>query len=332
MRPMQAIYDPAWRYEGPPRRVLVLGATGTIGRAACAALDAAGHGVVAALRRRPDTPPTGAVEIGALDDEAFLARVLRRHRCDTVLSCLASRSGAPADAFAVDLGLNSHALRAAKEVGVPRFVLLSAICVQRPHLAFQHAKLAFEAELAASGLTHAIVRPTAFFKSLSGQLGRIREGKPFLVFGNGRLTSCKPISDRDLARFLTRCVEGGASDDRILPVGGPGPALTPLDQGRALFEAAGITPRFRYVPPGLLRGIAGGLQLAGAVSARARAKAELAKIGHYYATQSMLVWDAAAGRYDADATPEFGHDTLPDFYRRLAAGTVTIDRGAHAVF
>ena len=328
----EAIYDSVWHHDGGRRRILVLGGSGTIGRAACAALVAAGHMVVVALRRASPTPPAGLVEVGALEDEAFLTGLLRSHACDTVLSCIASRSGAPADAWAVDLGLNSHALRAAKSAGAGRFVLLSAICVQRPKLAFQQAKLAFETELAASGLTYSIVRPTAFFKSLSGQLARIRAGKPFLVFGDGRLTACKPISDADLAQFLMRCVEGGAGDNRILPVGGPGPALTPLEQGEALFEAAGLVPKFRHVPPGLLRGIAGGLAAAGVISPKAREKAELARIGLYYATESMLVWDKAAGRYDADATPEFGQDTLQAFYRKLAEGEVTVHRGEHAVF
>ena len=48
-------------------------------------------------------------------------------------------------------------------------------------------KLAFEAELQASGLRYAIVRPTAFFKSLAGQVQRVRSGKPYLAFGGGRL-------------------------------------------------------------------------------------------------------------------------------------------------
>ncbi len=77
------------------------------------------------------------------------------------------------------------------------FVLLSAICAQKPVLAFQKAKLAFEAHLLEQGLTYSIVRPTAFFKSLSGQVARVKQGGPFLVFGDGRLTACKPISDAD---------------------------------------------------------------------------------------------------------------------------------------
>ena len=64
----------------------------------------------------------------------------------------------------------------AEHIGIGRFVLVSAICVQRPRLAFQHAKLAFEAELAASQLDWTVLRPTALMKSLSGQLARVRPG------------------------------------------------------------------------------------------------------------------------------------------------------------
>ena len=75
-----------------------------------------------------------------------------------------------------------HALDAARQAGVSHMVLLSAICVQKPLLAFQHAKLAFEKTLIESGLTYSIVRPTALFKSLSGQVERVTRGKPFMVF------------------------------------------------------------------------------------------------------------------------------------------------------
>ncbi len=253
-------------------------------------------------------------------------------RFDALVSCLASRTGAPADAWAIDHRAQSHALAAATEAGVGQMVLLSAICVQKPLLAFQHAKLAFEAELMASGLTWSIVRPTAFFKSLSGQVERVRQGKPFLIFGDGTLTACKPISDDDCAAYLADCLDDPARQNRILPIGGPGPALTPRAQGEELFRLLGREPRFRSVPVALLDTIIGGLSLAGKISPKARAKAELARIGRYYATESMLVLDPATGRYNADATPETGTETLPDFYSKLIRGEATVDRGEHAVF
>ena len=315
------------------RRVFLLGATGTIGQATARALLDAGHEVVCLVRPGREVPHGAEARFGDVTDPDSLRRDgLRGERFDVLVSCLASRTGAPKDAWAIDHQAHVEALQAAKEAGVTQVVVLSAICVQKPLLAFQQAKLAFEEALQASGLTYSIVRPTAFFKSLSGQVERLRAGKPFLVFGNGRLTACKPISDADLGRFLANCVTDQARWNQVLPIGGLGPALTPLDQGRLLFEALGLEPRFRHVPVGLLRGIAGGLALAGQVVPKLREKADLARIGLYYATESMLVWDPEAGRYDADATPEYGADTLPGHYARLARGEIGDQRGEHAVF
>jgi divinyl chlorophyllide a 8-vinyl-reductase len=181
-------------------------------------------------------------------------------------------------------------------------------------------------------LTYSIVRATAFFKSLSGQIERVRQGKPFLLFGDGRLTACKPISDRDLAAYMVDCLDDVALQDRVLPIGGPGPAITPLEQGERLFALLGREPRYKQVPVALIKNIAVALGAAGKLIPPLAVKAELARIGHYYATESMLVLDPASGRYDADATPETGRDTLFDYYRAVIAGAETVERGEHAVF
>jgi len=317
------------------RRVLLFGATGTIGRATAAALAARGHRVTCIVRpgRGAGLPEGVEVRQAPVTDPAALLRDgIRGERFDAAVSCLASRSGVPADAWAIDHRANRNALAAAQAAGADHFVLLSAICVQKPRLAFQHAKLAFEADLAASGTEWTVVRATAFFKSLSGQVDRLRRGRPFLVFGDGRLTACKPVSDGDLAAYLADCLDDPARRNRILPVGGPGPAVTPRDQGEALFRLLGLPPRFRQVPVALLDAVVAGLSAAGRLSPALAAKAELARIGRYYATESMLVLDPATGRYDAAATPETGSETLFDFYARLVRGEVAADRGAHAVF
>jgi divinyl chlorophyllide a 8-vinyl-reductase len=314
-----------------PRTVLLLGATGTIGRATAGALEEAGHTVVAPVRSGADAAHL-ARPVRCDFTNTSLTDLMKDNCCDAVISCLASRTGSPSDARAIDRDLNATVLDAARAAGIAQFVLLSAICVQKPQLAFQQAKLEFEQQLQAAGLTWSIVRPTAFFKSLSGQLGRVRKGKPFLLFGNGELTACKPISDADLAGYLVACLHDKSLHNRILPIGGPGPALTPRQQGELLFAALGQPPKFRQVPVGLMSAIIAGLSFAGRLSPGFREKAELARIGRYYATESMLVWDAANARYDADATPETGTDTLADHYRKLVSGDAKDDRGAHAVF
>ena len=216
--------------------------------------------------------------------------------------------------------------------GATQAVLLSAICVQKPRLAFQHAKLAAERALVESGLAYSIVRPTAFFKSLSGQLDRLRRGKPYLLFGDGTLTACKPISDGDLAGYLADCLDLEERRNRILPIGGPGEAITPRQQGERLFELLGLTPRFREVSPRVLDAVIGVLATLGRVVPPLADKAEFARIGRYYATESMLVLDPHSGRYDADATPSTGSETLFDFYARLVSGAESNERGDHAVF
>lgn len=317
-----------------PRRVLLIGATGTIGRATAHALVGRGYDVVAFARRADCAGLAGVtVRVGQLSDPQSLTRDgLRGETFDAVVSCLASRTGAPADAWAIDYGAHAAALAAAKAAGVRHFVLLSAMCVQKPLLEFQRAKLAFEAELIRSGLTYSIVRPTAFFKSLSGQVERVKQGKAFLLFGDGTATACKPISDGDLARFIANCLDDSNCWNRILPIGGPGPPITPRQQGEELFALLGRAPKFRSVPVALLDTIIAVLAALGRISPRLADKAELARIGRYYATQSMLVLDTATGRYDAAATPSTGTETLFEFYRRLIAGEVDVDRGDHAVF
>ena len=74
------------------------------------------------------------------------------------------------------------------------------------------------------------------------------------------------------------------------------------------------------------------LQAVGRFSPAMASKAELARIGRYYATESMLVWDRDRQCYSESDTPSFGSQTLQDHYRAMAAGLIGDQRGAHAVF
>ena len=326
----------------------MLGATGTIGRATVRALVQRGHEVVCFVRARAGQGgatglagldstqrmlPGAVLRVGDVQDPVSLARDgFAGERFDALVSCMASRTGAPQDAWAIDHRAHVQALAAARAAGVQQVVLLSAICVQKPLLTFQHAKLAFEKALIESGVAYSIVRPTAFFKSLSGQVERVRRGKPFLLFGDGTLTACKPISNDDLADYLARCLDEPSLRNRVLPIGGPGEAITPRQQGEHLFALLGRPPRFKQVPVALMDAIIAILGAAGRVLPPLAAKAELARIGRYYATESMLVLDPASGRYSAQATPSTGTQTLFDHYAALLRGEATDERGEHAVF
>ncbi|MGD1849471.1 MAG: NAD(P)H-binding protein [Cyanophyceae cyanobacterium] len=335
--------------SGAAKRILMLGGTGTIGRATVAALIERGYRVVCIARQKAGVGRKltqdkitemlhGAeVRFGDVKDKGFLAEQVFQHegqpqKFDAVVSCMASRTGEPDDAWAIDYQAQANVLALAKESGVTQMVLLSAICVQKPLLVFQHAKLALEKELQESGLTYSIVSPTAFFKSLAGQVERVKNGKAFLTFGDCTLTACKPISDRDLANYIADCLDKPSLQDRILPIGGPGPALTQREQGEILFKLVGREPKFKSVPASLLSRIAAVMEAIGKVIKPVAAKAELARIGHYYATESMLALNPETGEYDADATPETGTDTLGDYFQRLVEGNEKAERVDVAMF
>lgn len=322
-------------------RVFVAGATGYIGRATVEELVSRGHEVVAFARPRPGREAailqadlSGAeLRFGDVTDPESLAEDgFRSERFDAVVSCLASRNGHPADARKVDLEAQLHLLDAARGADVQRFVLLSAICVQKPALVFQHAKLAFETTLAASGVPFVVVRATAFFKSLAGQIERVRRGRPFLVFGDGEWPRCKPISARDLATFLADRLVDPEALGKTLPIGGP-QLVSPREQAALLGHALGVPVRVRSVPRWVFSPVIGVLDGLSPLVPKCRDWAEFARIGRYYATESMLVWDPFDERYRPEATPSFGSDTLGAFYAEAAThGASDHELGEHRLF
>ncbi len=285
------------------------------------------------LRAFASTCATGSLHLLPTDlqNPDGLDGALKGWHVSALVSCIASRSGGVADSHQVDYLANHHLLQWALKTDVQHFTLLSAICVQKPKLAFQFAKLRFEEELAASGLSFSSVRATAFFKSLSGQLQRVSRGKPFLMFGDGTLTRCKPIAESDLAQFIRLTLESDNLNG-VRAIGGPGPALSPLEQAQLLSRLTGQPLRTKSVSPKLLQGIAALLDLPGRFSKTIADKAEFVRIGHYYATESMLHWNEDEGAYDAEATPEFGTITLEDSYRAQLAGATDQSLGDQAVF
>ncbi|MEL0193227.1 MAG: NAD(P)H-binding protein [Halieaceae bacterium] len=316
--------------------VLIAGATGYVGSALLRqALERGYH--VTALVRKKNAPDQGQdhprLRLHRADfTNPLWASGLPHH--DAVISCIASRQGGVSDAWAVEYEANHQLLQWAQDVGVTRFILLSAICVQKPKLAFQRAKLAFEQELLASkgSLEPTVIRPTAFFKSLSGQISRVSRGKPFLVFDGGRNTACKPISTRDLGQFMLDRLEDSASYGEVLPIGGPGPAITPSEQGELLARLCGRKPAVRSISSRWFDGAEAILNTTAGISTWSRDKAEFARIAKYYATESMLVWDANRSCYDEAATPETGSDTLADFYQDVITRAASLDSSHHHLF
>ncbi|KAK1360166.1 hypothetical protein POM88_044640 [Heracleum sosnowskyi] len=61
--------------------------------------------------------------------------------------------------------------------------------------------------------------------------------------------------------------------------------------------------------------------------------AEFAKIGRYYAAESMLILDPETGEYNSDKTPSYGKDTLEDFFHGvLREGMAGQELGEQTIF
>ncbi len=297
-------------------KVLLLGYTGYIGATLAKALLEKNIQVVCPVRnKKPHKKKENIVFVEMSQIESFLKT--SNVKPTTVISCIASRKGGITDSWDVEYTLNKFFLNLCKRVGINRFILLSAICVQKPTLEFQKAKLAFENLLKHSTLEYEIIRPTAFFKSLSGQIDRVKKGKSFLVFGNGELTTCKPISARDLSEFIIGFILRKSAENKIHLVGGPGPPISPKNQAEILFKLSKNEKKITHISPKLFLVIIYVLMPLSKISKKIQDFREFLKIAYYYATESMLFWDEKNHAYSSDKTPEFGKDTLEDYYKKI---------------
>jgi len=234
-------------------------------------------------------------------------------KIDAVISCLASRSGIKKDAYAVDYQATLNFMEAAISTKATRhFVLLSAFCVKNPWLQFQKAKLKFESALQQQNdLTWSIVRPTAFFKSVSGQLEVVQQGAPFVMFGDGEITKCNPISEADLATYLVDCISKKERENKILNIGGPDEPLTMKKQGEMLYKSVGKKPFFVYAPVGIFDFVIDSLQWVSDKfnSEKFENAAELGRIGKYYAVEDMLT---------TEPEEKYGVTSLQEHYDKIA--------------
>jgi divinyl chlorophyllide a 8-vinyl-reductase len=251
-----------------------------------------------------------------LADEAHIRRVFEQWRPSATICCVASRTGFIGEARRVDYGAGRNLLQAqesttALPVDLNRdttagshFVLLSAFCCGKPKLQFQFAKLKLEQELAASRrVSHSVVRPTAYFKSLDGQVESANRGLPLMHFGSGSCAA-NAISERDLARFLVDCALDPASVGMLNStrnVGGPDvPPVTKREQLQLLYDALRTPPDKQWVISLPLRifDVARGAFASLEDVARRLGSArwgeifldaqEVVKIVHYYATEPMV--------------------------------------------
>jgi divinyl chlorophyllide a 8-vinyl-reductase len=232
--------------------VLIVGATGYIGSAVVAEAVSKGHDVIAVTRSPAKEGQFSGAEVVVADvsDPASIATAFQR-KIDVVISCLATRSGLPKDFDDIDYKATLNVLNVAQENGVDKFILLSAICVRKPDLPLQLAKLKMEDALMRSGIDYTIVRPTAYFWVFDAQTKMIKKGKPGYMVGKGDQAISNPIAKEDLAEFMVGSIGNSERKDRVFILGGPEVAdniVTYKDSLLMVFESLGMEPNIVSVP------------------------------------------------------------------------------------
>ncbi len=197
--------------------VFVTGASGFIGRRLIRHLLAAGHGVVAAVRRPcPDLDPDRVrVERVSLDDRAGLERALAG--CDAVVH-LAVATGATSEreAYAVNVVGTEHLLEASKRAGVRRFVFASTISATRERMGpYGRTKRVAEERVAAAGIPFCTIRPSLVYGGRDGLVANLTaylRGLPVIpVMGDGTI-ELDPIHVDDVCAAVLHAL----ADERVL--------------------------------------------------------------------------------------------------------------------
>ena len=230
----------------PPRRVLVAGGTGMLGRPVVRRLLEDGFSV-RVLARSPQKARSllpGAVEVASGD----LARPQTlEEACRDCSALYVSVDTPPGPGFHPETEGLRNLAEAAKRSGKPRLVILSALGSSDPANAehrWWHAREKHLAQRIAreSGLPWTILEPTWLMESLP----LFVRGKTFYWFSDASL-SAHWIAGDDLGRLLSAALIKGSGQGEVIAVQGP-KKLTMLEAASAFIEAYDPSIQVKTVP------------------------------------------------------------------------------------
>jgi uncharacterized protein YbjT (DUF2867 family) len=168
---------------------------------------------------------------------------------DVVISCLGA-SLAPVlterrGYREVDLAGNLNLLAEARKAGVKRFVYVSVFSAPGyADTVYVRAHHEFEQSLRASGISHAVVRPTGMFSAFGELLELAARGRLPLIGGGAARTN--PVHEREVAQICLQLVDSG-DPAQLVEAGGP-EVLSRREIARLAMRAAGVPPRFLPLP------------------------------------------------------------------------------------
>ena len=237
--------------------ILIVGASGVLGREAAHQLLRAGHRV-RVLTRVP-AQATALAEAGAevvagdLTDATSLPSALRG--IEAVLTAAHGLLGrGKYRSEMVDDAGHRALIDAAKQASVRHFIYTSVHGASPTHpIDFYRTKYRIEQYLHQSGMPYTILRPSAFMEwHAHNLLGKsILEKGSAIIFGAGN-NPTSFVAAHDIAQLLLRILPDEKVRNRIIAISGP--TNPTKNEVAALYgQRAGITPKVRHLPIGLLR-------------------------------------------------------------------------------
>jgi uncharacterized protein YbjT (DUF2867 family) len=241
-------------------KVLVTGGTGFIGPKVVHELRSAGHDVRALVRspRKASALEAWGCELteGDVTDAGSLRRAAAG--CEAVVHLVAIIRGSTDDFERVMTRATGDLIAAARDSGVRRLVLMSALGTSernRDLVPYYGAKWDMEQAVAASGLEHVVFRPSFVFGGDGGVLPmfvrqvRLSPVTPVVGKGEERL---QPIWVDDVASFFAQSVDLPAAANRTFELGGP-ETVTWNELYECIRKVLGARRATVHLPLGLVR-------------------------------------------------------------------------------
>jgi NADH dehydrogenase len=240
--------------------VLVTGGTGFVGPHVVHALRARELPVRALVRtpQRASRLAAWGVELaqGDVTEPASLRAAMEG--VDAVVHLVAIIKGSAADFDRVMTQGTRNVVTAAKDAGVRRFILASALGLDertKDSVPYFHAKWEMERATKESGLEHVIFRPSFVFGRDGGvlptfvRLARFAPVTPIIGPGTQRL---QPIWIEDVAAYYSVAIDHAGAANRTFEIGGPDAPTWNEFWGR-LKRVLGTRRPSLHVPFGVMR-------------------------------------------------------------------------------
>ncbi|MCC5914008.1 MAG: SDR family oxidoreductase [Balneolaceae bacterium] len=232
------------------KKILIAGATGTLGRELVRELHERGYPLRILVRKEEQ-----AGQFRIFTDDIRLGQVTQRETLrgvaegvDAVFSAVGITRQKDGITYQdVDYGGNSNLLKESISAGAAHFVYIASLNGEEMReLKMIEAKERFVDELKSSPIRHTIVRPNGFFSDLLELLKMARNGRIYLP-GNGSY-KVNPISTKDLALVVADMFEGKVDEEGV---GGP-QILSQKEIAEMAFRVLGKPAKITYLPEALV--------------------------------------------------------------------------------